>query len=137
MSASNWTPVDALYEFQRAVTEKIAAVAPEHALKHHPNQVFIPGNSTAALRANLVQEEARELANALMLEDKAQVAKEMADLLYVTYAVAVIYDIPVYPVFHRVHSNNMLKVATGTVREDGKLKKAEDHPKVILTDLVK
>ena len=51
--------------------------------------------------------------------DLAAVAKEMADLLYVTYGTAVSYGIDMEPVFQEVHRSNLSKVG-GYKRADGK-----------------
>lgn len=99
-------------------------------------QEFKPGNETARLRADLVMEEAEELAVALQSEDKAQMLKEVCDVLYVTFAIAALYDLPVEAAFDEVHANNMLKIATGTTGKNGKFCKAPNHPKVDLNWLL-
>lgn len=60
--------------------------------------------------------------------DKTKVAKELADLLYVTYGSAETMDIPMDEVFAEVHRSNMSKMhPDGTVRhrEDGKILKGD------------
>lgn len=58
---------------------------------------------------------------------RERLAMELADLLYVTYGTADLFDIPLYEVFKLVHAKNMEKVdpETGKVtkREDGKILK--------------
>jgi len=74
---------------------------------------------TKQLRVHLIQEEFDELKEAMATGNLAAVAKEMADLLYVTYGTAVSYGIDMEPVFHEVHRSNMSKVG-GYKRADGK-----------------
>lgn len=78
--------------------------------------------STHTLRAELIREESREVIEALDGQDLAHVARELADLLYVTYGTAVSLGIDIRPVFEAVHKANMAKVG-GSVREDGKVVK--------------
>lgn len=130
------TFVAALYSFQRALQRKFSdAGLYDRADWVRPNQPFIAGSPAAKLRANLIAEEAKELVDALHTEDIKAVTKEACDLLYVLLATVVVFGLPVWPAFWRVHENNTAKVAKGAVREDGKLCKPEDHPKVVLDDL--
>ena len=97
--------------------------------RHDIGQKFINDNPTANLRDALIKEEALELRNALLKEDLNAVRKEVCDLLYVVFAVAAIYNLPVEEDFELVHANNMLKFETGFVGPNGKWLKAKDHPK--------
>ena len=74
---------------------------------------------TKRLRVRLIQEEFDELKEAMVRGDLAAVAKEMADLLYVTYGTAVSYGIDMEPIFEEVHRSNLSKVG-GYKRADGK-----------------
>ncbi|MDF0665317.1 MAG: MazG nucleotide pyrophosphohydrolase domain-containing protein [Nitrospira sp.] len=74
---------------------------------------------TKQLRVRLIQEEFDELKEAMAAGNLAAVAKEMADLLYVTYGTAVSYGIDMEPVFQEVHRSNLSKVG-GYKRADGK-----------------
>ena len=74
---------------------------------------------TKHLRVRLIQEEFDELKEAMAAGNLAAVAKEMADLLYVTYGTAVSYGIDMEPVFREVHRSNLSKVG-GYKRADGK-----------------
>lgn len=74
---------------------------------------------TKQLRIRLIQEEFEELKEAMVAGNLAAVAKEMADLLYVTYGTAVSYGIDMEPVFQEVHRSNLSKVG-GYKRADGK-----------------
>ncbi|MGE0643856.1 MAG: MazG nucleotide pyrophosphohydrolase domain-containing protein [Nitrospira sp.] len=75
--------------------------------------------ATKQLRIRLIQEEFDELREAMATGNLAAVAKEMADLLYVTYGTAVSYGIDMEPVFEEVHRSNLSKVG-GYKRADGK-----------------
>ena len=92
-------------------------------------------NRKHKLRRKLIREEVDELIEAMCFEDREAVAKELADVLYVVLPVAFIFDIPIQEVFNRVHDNNMLKLNNATIREDGKILKDPNHPKVVLGDL--
>lgn len=74
---------------------------------------------TKQLRVRLIQEEFDELKDAMAAGNLAAVAKELADLLYVTYGTAVSYGIDMEPVFREVHRSNLSKVG-GYKRADGK-----------------
>jgi predicted HAD superfamily Cof-like phosphohydrolase len=74
---------------------------------------------TKQLRVRLIQEEFDELKDAMNAGDLAAVAKEMADLLYVTYGTAVSYGIDMEAVFQEVHRSNLSKIG-GYKRADGK-----------------
>ncbi len=74
---------------------------------------------TKQLRVRLIQEEFDELKEAMATGNLAAVAKEMADLLYVTYGTAISYGIDMEPVFQEVHRSNLSKVG-GYKRADGK-----------------
>jgi predicted HAD superfamily Cof-like phosphohydrolase len=88
------------------------------------------------LRSNLILEESNELLEALDMGTKEDLAKELADLLYVTFGTAIAFGIPIFKVFQRVHDNNMLKLTTSSHVENGKLIKNPKHPKTVLTDLL-
>ena len=74
---------------------------------------------TQSLRVRLIQEEFDELKEAMASGNLALVAKELADLLYVTYGTAVSYGIDMEPVFQEVHQSNLSKIG-GYKRADGK-----------------
>lgn len=97
-------------------------------------------------RIKLITEEYEELTEAIVhLEDtrlnltsstleeaKEEVAKEMADVLYVIYGTADELGIPVQQVFAEVHKSNMSKVwPDGTVRYNdyGKVLKPDNYKK--------
>jgi len=88
-----------------------------------------PDSDTVRLRVNLIREEAAETIKALMEEDIPDIAKELADLLYVTYGTAVAFGIPLDKVFDEVHRSNMSKLENGkpVYRGDGKVLKGKDY----------
>ena len=92
------------------------------------------------LYAALINEEFNEWAAARQHMDRANELKELTDLLYVIYGYALANGWDVDESFRRVHANNMGRCVQpdGTVnrREDGKIIKNPDYPKVNLTDLV-
>jgi hypothetical protein len=92
------------------------------------------------LCANLINEELSELETAIHAGEPAEnVLKEALDLEYVLhYFLATFFDSASISIARaRIHENNLAKVKNGTIREDGKLVKPADHPKVNLSDLVK
>jgi len=114
-----------LTEFHNAVLEKTKD------LRSAPDQLFLGFDEVAELRYNLIAEESEELLTALTIGTRDEVRKELCDLLYVVFGTAVVFGFDVDSDFEVVHQNNLLKVQTGSVREDGKLVKDKDHPKVI------
>ena len=86
---------------------------------HVANTPIVPDEKTQVLRVRLIQEEFDELKEAFEAKDLPNIAKELADLLYVVYGTAVSYGIDMEPVFQEVQRSNMSKVG-GYKREDGK-----------------
>jgi len=72
--------------------------------------------------------------------DPAAELKELADLLYVIYGYANARGWDVEEALKRVHENNMgrMRQPDGSIkrREDGKIMKNVDYPKVTLEDLI-
>lgn len=77
------------------------------------------------LRAKLIDEEANEALVAIRTNGaKEEVAKELADIVYVTYGTALAYGIDLDQVIAEVHASNMSKLASGIQRRaDGKILK--------------
>lgn len=78
------------------------------------------------LRLRLIKEEYHEVVDAMSNRGIEDVAKELADLLYVVFGTAVSYGIPMDEVFREVHASNMSKVGPDgkpIYREDGKVLK--------------
>ncbi|MFO0774809.1 MAG: MazG nucleotide pyrophosphohydrolase domain-containing protein [Nitrospiraceae bacterium] len=78
-----------------------------------------PDDATRRLRERLIDEEFAELREAMAEGSVPQIAKELADLLYVVYGTAVSCGMDMEAVFAEVHRSNMSKVG-GHKREDGK-----------------
>ena len=105
----------------------------------------LPTPDVAALRCRLIEEECDEVADELLSGvwnsetswfagrtsdevDRAKLAKELADLVYVVYGTAYQYDIPLTAVVEEVHRSNMTKIKGGVVRrEDGKILKGPHY----------
>ncbi|MEU4386827.1 hypothetical protein [Promicromonospora sp. NPDC023805] len=128
-------PMRRVAEFREAFDGETSAERPE----------------VAEHRRTLLAEEASEAAEALTDLAKAlqdgddpvaaywAVAKELADVLYVTYGAADALGIDLPAVFAEVHRSNMSKVdADGQVlrRADGKVLKGPDYRPPVLDGLV-
>lgn len=98
------------------------------------------------MRTKLIEEETKEVVQETLWEDaygnpkinKAELTKELADLLYVTYGMAVTFGLPIDEVFERVHRSNMSKLGDDgkpIYREDGKVLKGPNYQPPDLTDL--
>lgn len=93
------------------------------------------------LRARLIAEEAQEAVEALKAEplDREAVAKELADLLVVTYGTADVLGIDLGEAFRRVHESNMSKLGpdgTPVRRPDGKILKGPSYQPPNLSGVV-
>jgi predicted HAD superfamily Cof-like phosphohydrolase len=80
----------------------------------------------ARLRRRLILEEQKEARIAMVEGDLPAIAKELADLLVVTYGAALEYGIPIDAVMAEVHRSNMTK-AGGPTRGDGKVLKGANY----------
>jgi len=94
------------------------------------------------LYADLINEEFNEWLDtwSYSLGDTAENLKELSDLVYVAYGYAGSRGWDLDEAVRRVHENNMGRMyqPDGTIkrREDGKILKNKDYPKVNLSDLV-
>ena len=92
------------------------------------------------LYQRLMGEEFDEWADETTTNDKVAELKELADLLYVIYGYANARGWDVEEALKRVHENNMgrMRQPDGSIkrREDGKIIKSPDYPKVTLEDLI-
>jgi predicted HAD superfamily Cof-like phosphohydrolase len=82
------------------------------------------------LRKKLIEEEAKELSDAIDSGDQLAIKKEAADLLYVVTGLFVDYGWPMTAIFNRVHASNMSKLGEDgkpIYREDGKVMKSEKY----------
>jgi len=78
---------------------------------------------TRFVRARLILEEATELIIGMQENNRELIIDGTADLLYVTYGAACLYDFNVDEAFRRVHESNMTK---GQDTGHGKLLKGKD-----------
>ncbi len=99
----------------REFHEAFGLIAPDH-----PTLDEFPGR----LRIQLIEEEAREFAEAVEAGDMVEIVDALCDLLYVTYGAAVTLGVDLEPHFAEVHRSNMAKRG-GPKRADGKQLKPE------------
>lgn len=91
-------------------------------------EASFPNPDERKLRINLLMEEVKEYLEGEENQDIENVAKELADIIYIVCGTAASYGIPLDTVFDEVHNSNMAKLGTdGKVkrREDGKILKPE------------
>lgn len=86
-----------------------------------------PEHAERALRMRLLEEEWTEYVIGEQNNDLENIAKELADIIYIVCGTAVSYGIPLDRVFDEVHRSNMAKLVDGKPvrREDGKILKPE------------
>lgn len=86
-----------------------------------------PSPSERILRMKLLKEEFDEYNEGETNNDLENIAKELADIIYIVCGTAVSYGIPLDRVFDEVHRSNMAKLVDGKPirREDGKILKPE------------
>lgn len=116
-------------------TEKVAISQLPVLFKEHTNQKAAP-----ALYASLIQEEFDEWRSEYLRDTKELQLKELADMIYVLYGYADAKGWDLDEAVRRVHDNNIGRCTQpdGSIkrREDGKILKNKDYPKVNLEDLV-
>lgn len=96
--------------------------------------------ATIALRFKLIDEELRELKEAVVEGDREHILKEYSDLLYVVFGFAVNFGIQEVAVeaFQRVHSSNLSKLDENgkpIYNENGKVVKGPNYQEPKLKDL--
>ena len=95
---------------------------------------------SAGLYAALIQEEFDEWRSSYLHEDHLNQLKELADLVYVVYGYANAMGWDLSEALLRVHDNNLGRITQddGTIqrREDGKIIKNPNAPKINLEDLI-
>lgn len=90
-------------------------------------------------RMQLVYEETEELCDALEFDEPIEdVAKELADVVYVAYGTAVSLGINLDLAFERVHRSNMSKLVDGKAlyNDEGKVMKGPNYEPPNLDDCV-
>lgn len=102
-------------DFQTAVGQNIG-VKPE-----------FPDGPERDLRLRLLKEEYEEYIQGECKNDLENIAKELADIIYIVCGTAASYGIPLDRVFEEVHRSNMEKLVDGKPvrRADGKILKPE------------
>ena len=122
------TPLEMAREFSLVMGQPV---------DHPPEEVLL------ALRLRLISEECREVEEAIgVLDDEIpegvyldtaqqDVAKELADLVYVIYGMAATFGIDIDEAVRRVHASNMSKLVDGKPlkRADGKVLKGSNYAK--------
>lgn len=89
----------------------------------HPN--CLPETNHPGLRETLHQEEHDELMAELQAQpvDRAKLARELADVLYVAYGTAHVFGIDLDAALAEIHRAAMDKMRAGLRRADGKILK--------------
>lgn len=93
------------------------------------------------LRVSLINEEAKEVSMAIYNEPIENVAKELCDLLYVTYGTILDFGLQdkINECFNEVHRSNMSKLGKDgkpVYREDGKLLKGDNYSPANLKNIL-
>lgn len=88
-----------------------------------------PDENERVLRRRLLKEEVDEYFDGEDKDDLENVAKELADIIYIVCGTAASYGIPLDKVFDEVHKSNLSKLVDGKVlrREDGKILKGPNY----------
>ena len=130
MMGKSETVQDMLRIFHRAFKQPVG-------LKYPKPSSVIDGEKN--LRKKLIQEEYKELMDAISNDKSDDVLKELCDLVYVCVGFAVTYGWDFDSAFNRVHTSNMSKLdAEGNpvYREDGKVIKSDCYQPPNLKRLV-
>lgn len=99
-----------------------------------------PDNDTIILRLELIEEELKELREAIGNADIVEVADALTDILYVTYGAGHAFGIDLDKCFQEVQESNMSKLdhnGDPIYREDGKVMKGPNYFQPDLTSIVK
>lgn len=98
----------------------------------------IVGKDLHYLRVGLIDEEFKELKDAMEKKDLIKIADGLADLLYVIYGTAITYGLDMDPIFREVHRSNMSKGNPEVLRApNGKILKGENWSPPNLSSLLK
>ena len=93
-------------------------------------KLTLENEAQVALYAELIREEAQEIAEAVASKDIVEIADGCADLIWVVLGLCNSAGIPINPVWREVMLSNMSKVPSdGKVlrREDGKILKPDSY----------
>jgi predicted HAD superfamily Cof-like phosphohydrolase len=114
-------------------SEPLRAATDFHRLFRLPQQsrpVAEISPELAALRIALLEEEVRELTQAISEADLIGIADALADIVCVVYGTAVTYGIDLDAVVQEVHKSNMTKLDSSgrpLLRADGKVIKSDQY----------
>ena len=100
-----------------------------------PEKSGFPDDSIIDLRLDLINEEYKELRDAVEADDIVEVADALTDMLYVVYGMGHAFGINLDLAFNNVHASNMSKMGEDgkpIYREDGKVLKGPNYfpPKI-------
>lgn len=114
--------------------DPLSLVRDFHQAFGHPiksNMAFgLADEKTNALRLSLIEEELRELKQAMDQNDIVEVADALGDLVYVIYGAALVWGIDLSAVVSEIHRSNMTKLGADhkpVYREDGKILKGPNY----------
>ena len=95
--------------------------------QHIGKKPELPSGEERDLRIRLLKEEYEEYIQGECKNDIENIAKELADIIYIVCGTAASYGIPLDKVFDAVHASNMAKLVDGKPirREDGKILKPD------------
>lgn len=112
------TPLEMVKQFHSALGQPIG------------ESPHLPSEDRELLRLSLLNEEYGEVMEALRNRDLSNLAKELADLVYVTYGFAIEAGIDLDSVLEEVHRSNMSKMGADgkpIYRADGKVLKGPNY----------
>lgn len=92
------------------------------------------------LRLKLISEEYKEVCDAFAIGTRHEVAKELCDLLYVTYGTLITFGMNPDKCFECVHNSNMTKLGKDgkpVYREDGKVIKSDQYIEADLSTVLR
>ena len=92
------------------------------------------------LRLKLISEEYKEVCDAFAVGTRHEVAKELCDLLYVTYGTLITFGMKPDKCFAEVHKSNMTKLGKDgkpVYREDGKVVKSTEYVPADLSEVLR
>ena len=115
--------------------EKVKEFHNTYGVITHTKPTF-PDTDTTILRVDLIEEELKELNEALAEKDIIEVADALTDLLYVIYGMGDVFGIDLDKTFAEVHRSNMSKLGEDgkpVRRADGKVLKGPNYSPPDLT----
>jgi predicted HAD superfamily Cof-like phosphohydrolase len=98
-----------------------------------------PNDKTISLRYDLIEEELKELKEAIENKDIKEIADALADILYVTYGAGHAFGINLDKCFEEVQNSNMSKLGSDgkpIYNDKGKVMKGPNYFKPDLTKFV-